>query len=161
MKLLLKTIYRKVVGDYDLDDYDDLKKKHRDGFIKYIRDGITEKRLHADMELKFDLKKITEALVIERDEKFLYSGLDGLMNRYGMKSMNQEVLETPQYLFMRIAMGLSYNEADPTLWAIKFYNKMSEHDYIAGGSTNLGAGTTRPALSNCFLLEYDSCSPHH
>ena len=37
--------------------------------------------------------------------------------------------------------------------AIKFYDKMSNLEYIAGGSTNIGAGTTRPALSNCFLLE--------
>ena len=54
---------------------------------------------------------------------------------------------------MRVAMGLSYNEKNPTEWAIKFYEKMSQLEYIAGGSTNLGAGTTRPSLSNCFLLE--------
>ena len=52
---------------------------------------------------------------------------------------------------MRIAMGLSYNEEDPTAWAIKFYDKMSRHEFIAGGSTNLAAGTLRPALSNCFM----------
>jgi ribonucleoside-diphosphate reductase alpha chain len=45
------------------------------------------------------------------------------MNRYGMKDMKQQPLETPQYLFMRIAMGLSYNEANPTEWAKKFIIK--------------------------------------
>ena len=50
-------------------------------------------------------------------------------------------------------MGLSYNEKNPTEWAIRFYNKMSRQEYIAGGSTNIHAGTSRPALSNCFLLE--------
>ena len=54
---------------------------------------------------------------------------------------------------MRVAMGLSYNEKDPTEWAIKFYEKMSSHEYIAGGSTNINSGNPNPALSNCFLLE--------
>lgn len=160
VRLLLKTVYKRVLGDYDLDDYIDLKKRHRDGFIKYVKTGIAENRLHSDMNDKFDLEKIADALVLERDEKFLYSGLDGLLNRYGIKDTKQQPLETPQYLFMRVAMGLSYHEKDPTLWAIKFYNKMSEHDYIAGGSTNLGAGTIRPTLSNCFLLEIHDDMEH-
>lgn len=152
-RLLLKMVYRKVLGDYDKEDPSDLKKKHRDGFIKYVINGVEHNRLHKNMIDKYDLPALAEALTIENDELFQYAGLDGLMNRYGMKDMKQQPLETPQYLFMRIAMGLSYNEDNPTEWAKKFYKKMSKMDYIAGGSTNLGAGTTRPSLSNCFLLE--------
>ena len=77
-----------------------------------------------------------------------------------MRDEKQKPVETPQYLFMRIAMGLAYNEEDPTAWAIRFYDKMSRHEYIAGGSTNLGAGTIRPALSNCFLLEMHDDMEH-
>ena len=80
-------------------------------------------------------------------------GISTLFDRYALKDKSQKPIETPQYFFMRVAMGLSYNEKNPTEWAIKFYNKMSNLEYIAGGSTNIGAGTTRPALSNCFLLE--------
>src|SRR3989338_11240446 len=54
---------------------------------------------------------------------------------------------------MLVAMGNSFNEKDPNEWAIKFYEKMSNHDYITGGSTNINAGAVIPALSNCFLLE--------
>jgi len=160
VRLLLKTIYKRVFGDYDLDDSLDLKQKHKEGFIKYIKNGIAENRLHPDMEKKFDLEKISNALNIDRDDIFLYSGLDGLMNRYAIKGMDQEALETPQYLFMRVAMGLSYNEEDPSSWAIRFYDKMSRHEYISGGSTNLSAGTTRPALSNCYLLEMHDNMEH-
>src|SRR3954470_22162535 len=39
-RLLLKTIYRKVLGVYDNDNPEELKKKHRDGFLKYIKDGV-------------------------------------------------------------------------------------------------------------------------
>jgi ribonucleoside-diphosphate reductase alpha chain len=159
-RLLLKTIYRKVLADYDKEDPQDLKLKHRNGFIAYIKEGVANNRLHADMVGKYDLEALADALTLERDELFKYAGLDGLMNRYGMKDNKQQALETPQYIFMRIAMGLSYNEANPTEWAKKFYTKMSKLEYLAGGSTNLGAGTTRPALSNCFLLEIHDDMEH-
>jgi ribonucleoside-diphosphate reductase alpha chain len=158
-RLLLKTVYRRVVGDYDLDDPADLKQKHRDAFPLYIKNGIAEGRLHTNMAL-YDLKKLADALSIERDELFVYAGLDGLLNRYAIKSMDQHPLETPQFFFMRVAMGLAYNEKDPTAAAIKFYDKMSRHEYIAGGSTNLGSGTVRSALSNCFLLEIHDDMAH-
>ena len=151
-RLFLKTVYKKVIGEYDTDNPEDLKAKHKEAFLRFINEGVKENRLHTDM-LKYDLEKLSNALAIERDELFMYSGADGLINRYGMKDMSQKPLETPQFIFMRIAMGLAYHEENPTEWAIKFYDKMSRHEYVAGGSTNLGAGTTRPALSNCFLLE--------
>ncbi len=159
-RLLLKTVYKKVFGDYDTEDESDLKKKHRDGFITYINKGVAENRLHPDMMAKFDLNLLADTLAIERDDLFLYSGLDGLINRYAIKDMKQNVTETPQYLFMRISMGLSYNETNPTEWAIRFYNKMSKHEFIAGGSTNLASGTNRPSLSNCFLMEMHDDMEH-
>lgn len=159
-RLLLKTVYKKVIGDYDTEDPRDLVKKHRDGFIKYVEEGIAKNRLHPDMKAKYDLEKLADALKIERDDLFIYSGLDGLMNRYSIRDLRQEMTETPQYLFMRIAMGLSYNEENPTEWAIRFYEKMSKHEFIAGGSTNVGAGTNRPSLSNCFLLEIHDDMSH-
>ncbi len=159
-RLLLKVFYRRVLGDYDKDSHEALVKKHRDGFINFVKEGVADKRLHSDMIAKYNLSELADTLDISRDELFVYAGLDGLMNRYGMKNLKQEALETPQYLFMRIAMGLAYNEKDPTEWAKKFYAKMSKHEYIAGGSTNLGAGTTRPALSNCFLMEIQDDMEH-
>ncbi|OHA24355.1 MAG: ribonucleoside-diphosphate reductase subunit alpha [Candidatus Taylorbacteria bacterium RIFCSPLOWO2_01_FULL_44_26] len=159
-RLLLKTIYRKVIGDYDKESTDDLKQKHRDSFIAYILKGIGENRLHSDMAGKFDLQKLADVLDVERDELFVYAGLDGLINRYFLKDQKNQPLETPQYFFMRVAMGLSYNEKDPTNMAKKFYSKMSRHEYIAGGSTNLGAGTIRSSLSNCFLLEVHDDMAH-
>lgn len=152
-RLLLKTVYRRVIGEYDKEDVNDLKNRHRDSFIDYINKGVEGNRLHPNMISKFNLPELAAALDIERDELFVYAGVDGLINRYFLKNEKQQPLETPQYFFMRIAMGLSYNEANPTEYAKKFYDKMSRHQYIAGGSTNLGAGTTRPSLSNCFLLE--------
>jgi ribonucleoside-diphosphate reductase alpha chain len=159
VRLLLKTIYRKVVGDYE-DNQEMLRKKHRDGFAEWVKKGVANGMLDARMAEKFDLKELAATLDIRRDELFVYAGLSTLLNRYSIKDKNNDPAETPQYLFMRVAMGLSYNETDPTLWAKRFYQKMSQMKYIAGGSTNLGAGTTRPSLSNCILLQIEDDMDH-
>lgn len=159
-RLLLKMVYRKVLNDYDKENAEDLQKKHRDGFIKFIKEGVTEGRLHQNMVEKFDLEELADTLDLGRDDLFVYAGLDSLINRYSLKKLNQDPRETPQYFFMRNAMGLSYHEENPTAWAKKFYNKMSQMHYIAGGSTNLAAGTPRPALSNCYLLEIHDDMDH-
>jgi len=159
VRLLLKTIYRKVVGDYE-DNSEILRKKHRDGFPAWVEKGVADNMLDARMAEKFDLKELAAALDLRNDELFVYSGLDTLLHRYSIKDKNNDAAETPQYLFMRIAMGLTFNEADPTLWAKRFYQKMAQMKYIAGGSTNLGAGTTRPSLSNCFLMQIEDDMEH-
>lgn len=158
-RILLKIVYKDVLGEFD-NDQKLLEKRHREFFIKYIEDGIKNGQLDPRMLQKFDLKKISEALDISRDDLFQYAGLSGLLNRYSIKNSHQDPIEPPQYFFMRVAMGLAMNEEDPTKWAIIFYDKMSRLEYIAGGSCNLGAGTTRPALSNCFLLQVEDDMAH-
>ncbi|MBP6974422.1 MAG: ribonucleoside-diphosphate reductase subunit alpha [Candidatus Pacebacteria bacterium] len=159
-RLLLKTVYRRVVPEYDKDDFADLEKKHKDAFAPHIKSAIEKELLHSDMEKCFDLKKLAGALDISRDEIFAYAGLSTFLHRYSVKDSSGKPLETPQYFFMRVAMGMSYHEKDPTTQAIAFYNQMSQHKYIAGGSTNLTAGTPRPALSNCYLLEVHDDMQH-
>lgn len=150
-RLLLKTIYKRMFGD--MDSHEEIAGSHKTQFPSYIKEGVANKILDKRMTSKFNLTKLAEALRLERDELFMYAGLSGLLGRYALRNKTQEPIESPQYFFMRIAMGLSYNEKDPTANAIRFYDKMSQLKYIAGGSTNIGAGTTIPSLSNCFLLE--------
>lgn len=159
-RLLLKTIYRHVLKEWDKEDRDDLIEKHREGFEGYITKAVAEGKLENRMIEKFDLKELSRVLDISRDELFQYAGLSTYLSRYALKNMDQTPRETPQYFFMRVAMGLSFNEDNPTAWAKKFYEKMSRFEYIAGGSTNLGAGTVNPALSNCFLLEVHDDMSH-
>ncbi|MDP2651408.1 MAG: ATP cone domain-containing protein, partial [bacterium] len=158
-RLLAKTVYKKILGDYGSEP-EELQSAHRNFFKEHIERGIADNKLDVRMKEKFDLDTLASALDISRDELFQFAGLSGLLNRYAIKNRDQNTAETPQYFFMRVAMGLSYNEDDPTKWAKKFYDKMSRHEYIAGGSCNLGAGTTRPALSNCFLLQVEDDMEH-
>jgi ribonucleoside-diphosphate reductase alpha chain len=66
----------------------------------------------------------------------------------------------PQYFWMRIAMGLSLNEQNPTDHAIAFYEKMSKLEYLAAGSTLVNAGTIYPQLANCFVMEMQDDMEH-
>ena len=158
-RIFLKVIYSQVVGDYE-HDTELLTKLHADAFVSFIPQGIETGRLDARMKELFDLKKLSQALDLNRDELFQYTGLSTLSGLYLLKDQKQDYLETPQMFWMRVAMGLSYNEEDPTAWAIRFYDKISKMEYIPGTSTNLGSGTARPALSNCFLLEMHDDMEH-
>ncbi|MBU3668831.1 MAG: ribonucleoside-diphosphate reductase subunit alpha [Candidatus Taylorbacteria bacterium] len=159
-RLLLKTVYRRVVGNYEKDSDEELAEKHRNAFVPYIKKAVQENLLHENMEKLFDLEKLANALDITRDEIFMYSGLSTFLHRYSVKDSNLKAIETPQFFFMRVAMGLSYHEKNPTEAAIQLYERMSQHKYIAGGSTNLTSGTPRPALSNCYLLEVHDDMAH-
>src|SRR3954462_14749094 len=61
-RLLLKTIYRRIVGDFNKEDKSDLIRKHRDGFLAYIQNGVSTNRLHPDMISKYDLDVLADAL---------------------------------------------------------------------------------------------------
>ena len=154
-RLLLKNIYKNILGDYK--DEAELKKLHAKHFPAYVKqavkDGLLDKRM-ADTKL-FDLKKLAEALDPSRDNLSKYLGVITNKNRYALRKQNGEPIETPQYTHMRIAMGLSFNEKDPTATALDFYEHMSKLDYLPGGSTRVNAGGSFPQLSNCFVIDVE------
>src|SRR4051794_38964255 len=157
-RLLLKTIYKRVLGDYDSPDQ--VVALHRSGFRPYIERGVAEELLDPRLGTLFELDVLAAALEPAHDELMKYIGVVTLNNRYGIKARNGEPLEVPQYFWMRIAMGLALNEADPTATALAFYRKMSSLDYLAAGSTLVNAGTRYPQLSNCFVLEMQDDIEH-
>lgn len=152
-RLLLKTIYKSILGDYTTAD--ELKKLHEQKFAEYIKQGTKDGLLDARMSdtKLFDLKKLAKALTPERDNLSKYLGVITNKNRYALRKQSGAPLEVPQFTHMRIAMGLSFNEKDPTAAAIDFYEHMSRLEYVPGGSTRVNAGGSFPQLSNCFLLE--------
>ncbi|MCR4279229.1 MAG: ribonucleoside-diphosphate reductase subunit alpha [Candidatus Zambryskibacteria bacterium] len=160
-RLLLKTIYKAALGDYDNDNSEELKSKHQEYFSNYIKSAVADGRLDKRMAEKYDLNHLASAMDLERDELLRYTGLSTLSSLYLLKDeIKKKYLETPQIFWMRVAMGLSFNEENPTEYAKRFYDKMSRLEYIPGTSTNLGAGTTHPALSNCFLMEIHDDMSH-
>lgn len=151
-RLLLKTIYKNILGDYESEA--DLKKLHEIKFAQYLKDGVKNGLLDERMSSKtFDIKKLSKALDPSRDKLSKYLGVITNKNRYALREQNGSPVEVPQFTHMRIAMGLSFNEKDPTEAAIDFYRHMSNLDYVPGGSTRVNAGGSFPQLSNCFLVE--------
>lgn len=164
-RLLLKVIYKKVCGDYDHEESktvssEEFAKIHSAHFKKFVLDSVEKNLLDKRMATSFDLDDLGNFLKIENDELYKYSGLSTMQNRYLMKNPNQDPIETPQYFWMRVAMGMSLNEKNPTEWAKKFYEKMSKLEYLSAGSSNIGAGTPNPKLSNCFLMEIQDDMEH-
>jgi ribonucleoside-diphosphate reductase alpha chain len=157
-RLLLKTIYKGVLGDYTTAD--ELKALHVAHFRERIERGVAETLFDPRFTQLFDLERLAGALEPARDELLKYISVVTLNNRYGIKARNGEPLEVPQYFWMRIAMGLALNEADPTTVALGFYDKMSKLEYIAAGSTLVNAGTAYPQLSNCFVMEMQDDIEH-
>jgi len=157
-RLLLKTIYKRVLGDYDSPEM--LKDLHRQHFATNVRRGVEEGLLDERLTQMFDLDRLAEALEPSRDELFKYIGVVTLNNRYGVKGRNGDPLETPQFFWMRIAMGLTLNEQDPTTQALRFYEKMSKQEYLAAGSTLVNGGTSYPQLANCFVMEMQDDIEH-
>lgn len=159
-RLLLKTVYKRVLGDYPRDDAEIVAQRHKELFPGYIKERVEEGLLDKRMVEKFNLEELAAALDPNRDELFLYSALSTLLHRYSMKDLKGKPQEAPQFFFMRVAMGLSYNEENPTEWAKKFYDKMSKLEYLPGGSTLVNSGSIRPAMSNCFLLQIEDDMEH-
>jgi len=157
-RLLLKTIYKRVLGDYESDE--ELRSLHVQHFPLNIARGVEEGLLDSRLMELFDLELLAKTLEPTHDDLLKYIGVVTLNNRYGIKGRNGDSLEVPQYFWMRIAMGLSLNEADPNAQAIKFYEKMSKLEYLAAGSTLVNAGTSYPQLANCFVMEMQDDMEH-
>ena len=157
-RLLLKTIYKRVLGDYT--SAQNLKELHRSHFAANVTRGVDEGLLDPRLISLFDLELLAGHLEPAHDELLKYIGVVTLNNRYGIKGRNGDALEVPQYFWMRIAMGLSLNEPNPNEVAISFYEKMSKLEYLAAGSTLVNAGTIYPQLANCFVMEMQDDMEH-
>lgn len=85
-----------------------------------------------------------------RTRKFEYFGLRTVYDRYLLKDpKTRQVIETPQYFFLRVACGLanSFEEAK------EFYELVSSLDYLTSSPTLFNSATPKSQLSSCYLLD--------
>ena len=147
-RLLSDLLYKEVLG-VEADD-ENLEETQRNYFCRYIETGIASGHLAEEMG-SFDLPRLAAALQSKRDDKFQYIGLQTLYDRY-LLSEGEKRLETPQILWMRVAMGIALAEKkERSSWAIKFYEMLSTFRYMAATPTLFNAGTPHPQLSSCYL----------
>jgi ribonucleoside-diphosphate reductase alpha chain len=115
----------------------------------YVKKGVELELLAPGLQ-DFDLERLGQALLPERDLQFTYLGLQTLYDRYFIHSDDVRI-ELPQIFFMRVAMGLATEEDDKNARAIEFYQLLSSFDYMSSTPTLFNAGTLRPQLSSCYL----------
>ena len=148
-RLMLRKIYKEVLGNDFKRSYEETYKSTFKNFIKEtIKDGRLDKRLS-----QFDLEKLANYMKLERDNLIDFMGLDMLHDRYFIQSQGRlKRLEAPQGFWMRIAMGLAIAEKkDIDKWAMEFYDVLSTLRYVPSTPTLFHSGTAKPQLSSCFL----------
>lgn len=95
-------------------------------------------------------RKLNDAINVELTRKFEYFGLRTLYDRYALKHPStRQVIETPQYFWMRVATALSTSVHA----TIELYDLFSSLDYLPSSPTLFNAGTLHEQLSSCFLLD--------
>jgi len=118
-------------------------------FKLYIQTGLEYELLTPALK-EFDLEKLAAALIPERDFKFTYLGFQTLFDRYFLH-WDGVRFELPQAFFMRVAMGLSLNEANKEDRAIEFYRLLSSFDFMSSTPTLFNSAAPRSQLSSCYL----------
>ena len=147
-RLMLMVIANEALGSAPIDD-EDYNKLYYNQFEHYVIDGIIADRLTPDLR-QYDLTKIGAALKPERDALFKYPGLQAVYDRY-LLHIDGRRIETPQYFWMRVAMGLASKEDNREERAIQFYNILSSHRFISATPTLFNSATLHPQLSSCYL----------
>ena len=92
--------------------------------------------------------KVKDNIKPERDFDFGYFGLKTLEKGY-LQKIDGEIIETPQYLYMRVAIGIHGHDIDHVL---ETYEALSRGMFIHATPTLFNAGTPRPQMSSCFLI---------
>jgi ribonucleoside-diphosphate reductase alpha chain len=138
---LLSTFILKEVSNQDIHSFSQsIAALHKSGLI-------------ADKTAAFvtaNARKLNVAIRDERNDLFEYFGLRTVYDRYLLKNrLSRDVMETPQYFFMRVACGLSETAQE----AIELYALLSNFEYMPSTPTLFNAGTNHPQMSSCYLLD--------
>lgn len=120
--------------------------------------GTNFRYVSEDLEAVVDLysKEIESRIQYDRDYDFDYFGFKTLERSYLLKDTKGHILERPQHMWMRVALGLWTSGATTTPQdleqAFETYDLMSTKVYTHATPTLFNAGTPRPQLSSCFLM---------
>jgi len=158
-RIQLTYIYEEVLGwDIMRDGVAKLRESHRKAFKKYIEHGIAIKRLNPRL-LDFDLARLGAMLDPSSDLDFDFLGVQTLYDRYliiDKVSKPSKRIETPQFFWLRVAMGLFLDEkGDRESKAIGLYDLYKTRRFCSSTPTLFNSGTLHSQLSSCYLYYVD------
>lgn len=119
-------------------------------FINYLHRGVEAKRIDPKMLEVFDIEDLAKCIDHKKDSLFQYLGAEILVNRYLLRD-GDDIIEAPQFMFMRIAMGTSLKESNPQEQAKERYKMLSNHEYMPSSPTIFNSGSTVSQMSSCYL----------
>lgn len=129
---------------YDIHDFKGkIKFLEEEGLYgKYIRENYTNEEI--------DL--LDKYMNNSRDRLFTYSSIELISKRYLIKTHDNKIMETPQEMFMGIAMHLAIPEGENKIkWAKRFYDIYSKLQVTVATPTMSNARKPFHQLSSCFI----------
>ncbi len=113
-----------------------------------VREGLIGERVATFVSE--NSRKLNDAIDQTRNDLFEFFGIRTVYDRYLLKNpVTRDVIETPQFFWMRVACGLSETPAE----AVELYNLFSSLEYVPSTPTLFNSGTKHEQLSSCFLLD--------
>ena len=159
-RVLLSYIYEEVL-DWSIqqDGIASLKAAHQKQFKRYLKHGVAIKRISSELLERFDLDLLADAFDPSADLDFDYLGIQTLYDRYLIVDKTAEKprrIETPQFFWMRVAMGLfkaeEHNRED---WVVRLYQLYKGRRFCSSTPTLFNSGTLHSQLSSCYLYKVD------
>ena len=112
---------------------------------------VNEKLYEVVMKNK---EKLNSYIDHERDYTFDYFGFKTLERAY-LTKVNGRIVERPQYMWMRVALGIHDDDFKD---ALQTYDLMSKKFFTHATPTLFNAGTRHQQMSSCYLLAMESDS---
>lgn len=147
-RLAMFGVRKDVFGGYSVPPlYDFIKHMTLTGWYdKHILEDYTEA----------EINKLNKYIKHERDMDFAYSGVKQLIGKYLVQNrVTGELLETPQFLYMGVAMALHANEPkDKRLQIVReFYDATSTFEISLPTPIMSGVRTPTRQFSSCVKIE--------
>ena len=129
----------------------DLQKETPDSFMVAMNSLWSDKLISKEV---IDVciehsERIENEILSDNDYIFDYFGLKTLQKAYLFKDSKGNTVERPQYMFMRVSIGIHGNCIESI---IQTYKLMSNKYFIHATPTLYNSGTNRPQMSSCFLI---------
>ncbi len=132
-----------------------MKRRNIFSFSEKLNYLVSEGLYLKDITDNYTKEEIEEAYTYidgERNKLFTYSGLDLLLKRYVIRSHKHEVLETPQEMYLGIALHLAMPETKDRMKRVReFYDMLSKMEVTMATPTLSNARKPIHQLSSCFI----------
>ena len=109
---------------------------------------VSEEIYHIVMNNK---EKLNSYINYDRDYLIDYFGFKTLERAYLLKK-DKKVIERPQHMWMRVALGIHGSDIKD---ALETYDFMSQKYFTQASPTLFNSGTPRQQMSSCFLLDVE------